>query len=201
MDTEFGRPGEAGRGKARPIGVLVADDEPIVRAAIRRGLIARGFAVWDCADGHEAVTLYRKHASEIDVVLLDVHMPVIDGLAASSELRDIDSTIRLCFMTGDPAESTRSGLVAVGARFIFGKPFSSIGDVAETLARIARDQSNVDEHLNASSTFRDSYRSPKSVPQKRPRFALPYAILRLIQWPVLRQSSPAKSRDVDEEAD
>lgn len=201
IDSDSVDKGKSGRGGDRPIGILLADDEPIIRATIRRGLIRRGFAVWVCADGREAVNLYRKHASEIDVVLLDVHMPHLDGSAASVELRGIDSTIRLCFMTGDSTESTRSRLVGLGARFIFSKPFSSVGDLSDTLARIASDQGDVMAQLETTGDCHDSLKSPKSVPRKPAKLGLPDVILRLIQRPVHQRSSPAKQRDSCQEAD
>ncbi|MGH3210045.1 MAG: response regulator [Trebonia sp.] len=69
----------------RPLRVLVADDQELVRAGFRLILEAAGFAVvGEAADGAEALTLAaREHP---DVVLMDIRMPVMDGLAATRQL-------------------------------------------------------------------------------------------------------------------
>ena len=69
----------------RPLRVLVADDQELVRAGFRLILEAAGFAVvGEAADGAEALALAaREHP---DVVLMDIRMPVMDGLAAARQL-------------------------------------------------------------------------------------------------------------------
>src|SRR5580693_2552957 len=68
-----------------PLRVLVADDQELVRAGFRLILEAAGFAVvGEAADGAEALALAaREHP---DVVLMDIRMPVMDGLAAARQL-------------------------------------------------------------------------------------------------------------------
>ena len=68
-----------------PLRVLVADDQELVRAGFRLILEAAGFTVvGEAADGAEALTLAaREHP---DVVLMDIRMPVMDGLAATRQL-------------------------------------------------------------------------------------------------------------------
>ncbi|WP_033821519.1 response regulator transcription factor [Kitasatospora sp. MBT63] len=68
------------------IRVLVADDEPLIRAGIRLilGSAEDIEVVAEAADGRQALELARTHA--VDVVLLDIQMPVLDGLSALAEL-------------------------------------------------------------------------------------------------------------------
>ncbi|WP_457030114.1 response regulator [Kitasatospora sp. P5_F3] len=68
------------------IRVLVADDEPLIRAGIRMILTSAEDidVVAEAADGQQALELAREHA--VDVVLLDIQMPVLDGLSALAEL-------------------------------------------------------------------------------------------------------------------
>ncbi|GAA2993028.1 response regulator [Actinokineospora diospyrosa] len=69
------------------IRVLLADDEAMVRAGVRAILAADDAidVVAEAADGREAVDLTRAHRP--DVALLDIRMPVMDGLAAAAEIR------------------------------------------------------------------------------------------------------------------
>ncbi|MFD4025612.1 response regulator [Streptomyces sp. NPDC058576] len=67
---------------SRPVRVLVADDEAMVRAGVR-AILARDpqiEVVAEAGDGREAIALTRQHRP--DVVLLDIHMPGLDGLSA-----------------------------------------------------------------------------------------------------------------------
>ncbi|MGW2548531.1 response regulator, partial [Kitasatospora sp. NPDC001574] len=68
------------------IRVLVADDEPLIRAGIRMILSSADDidVVAEASDGRQALELARAH--RVDVVLLDIQMPVMDGLTALAEL-------------------------------------------------------------------------------------------------------------------
>jgi DNA-binding NarL/FixJ family response regulator len=68
------------------IRVLIADDEPLVRAGVRAVLAAGGGVdvVAEAADGREAVELTSRHRP--DVALLDIRMPRLDGIAAAAEI-------------------------------------------------------------------------------------------------------------------
>src|ERR1700748_2311930 len=69
----------------RPLRILVADDQELVRAGFCVILEAAGFTVvGEAADGAEAVTLAARERP--DVVLMDIRMPVMDGLAGTREL-------------------------------------------------------------------------------------------------------------------
>ncbi|MEE1754399.1 response regulator transcription factor [Streptomyces sp. SP18CS02] len=81
------------------IRVVVADDEPLIRAGIRVILTSDpGIeVVAEAANGREAVDRARSHAA--DVVLLDIQMPVLDGLAALPELRRAVPEARVIVLT------------------------------------------------------------------------------------------------------
>ena len=71
--------------RPRPLRVLVADDQELVRAGFRLILEAAGFTVvGEAADGAEALTLAAQERP--DVVMMDIRMPVMDGLAATRQL-------------------------------------------------------------------------------------------------------------------
>jgi CheY-like chemotaxis protein len=103
------------------------DDDPSIRALFTVCLPPQGFAVWRAASGEEALDLYREHSSAIDVVLLDVRMPDLDGPHTLVRLRQYDPEVRCCFMSGDMGDYTEDDLLALGARDVVAKPFSLTG--------------------------------------------------------------------------
>lgn len=128
-------PGAAGQSRAT--GVLVIEDEKLMRRSLEQGLTKRGFVVWAAADGGEGVELYRRFGEQIDVVLSDMKMPVMDGAQTLDALREINPLVRFCFMTGDVRLSTLAGLLKLGALRVFTKPFPSVAEVAEELRDLA----------------------------------------------------------------
>lgn len=82
--------------QSRALGVLVIEDEKLMRRSLEQGLKKRGFAVWAAADGGEGVELYRRFGAQIDVVLSDLNMPVMDGPQTLDSLRQINPLVRFC---------------------------------------------------------------------------------------------------------
>jgi two-component system, OmpR family, response regulator len=121
--------------RRRP-GVLVADDEAGVRAVLHVGLEQQGFCLWLAADGHEALHLYWHHREAIDVVLLDVCMPVLDGPQTLAALRELNPQVRCCFMSRELGRYTERGLRDLGAAAVLPKPFRP-AEVALVLRQLA----------------------------------------------------------------
>src|SRR6266511_1810436 len=76
-----------GKAPARHPGVLVVDDDALLRTLLYEVLRQEGFAVWTAANGFEALTLYDLQRGAIDLVLLDVNMPGRDGPETLAALR------------------------------------------------------------------------------------------------------------------
>src|SRR4029450_8237173 len=109
----------AHRGSAG-IRVLVVDDHPAVRTAVTELLADEDdlTVVGECEDGSqvvEAVTRLRP-----DVVLMDISMPVMNGLAATEALRAVESTPRIVMFRGGGA-AARSDVEAAGAHALVPK--------------------------------------------------------------------------------
>ncbi|WP_354645164.1 response regulator transcription factor [Kitasatospora camelliae] len=101
------------------IRVLVADDEPLIRAGIRMILTSAEDieVVAEAADGREALELARAHP--VDVVLLDIQMPVMDGLTALAELRrTVPGARAIVLTTFGERENVLRAIGAGGAGFL-----------------------------------------------------------------------------------
>jgi two-component system, OmpR family, response regulator len=116
-------------------GVLVVDDEPLVRDVLERGLRDHGFRVWSAGDGREALAVYRQHIGDIAAVVLDVNMPGPDGRQTARALRAVRAGIPCCFLSGDPNEFTHEELALWGPACAIDKPFR-LEDVVACLGRI-----------------------------------------------------------------
>ncbi|MCX5146672.1 response regulator [Streptomyces sp. NPDC058290] len=101
------------------IRVVIADDEPLIRAGIRMILTSAPDieVVAEAANGREAVDLARAHAP--DVMLLDIQMPVMDGLTALGELGRAAPEVRaLILTTFGEKENVLRALGSGGAGFL-----------------------------------------------------------------------------------
>ena len=113
-------------GNLRPPGpprVLVVDDHDTVRQLCMQILLRDGYEVFEATDGQEALELARAKA--IDLVLLDISMPVLDGFGLVSALREDERTqsVPFIFVTGETDPLVKVRAFESGAKGYFEKPF------------------------------------------------------------------------------
>jgi DNA-binding response OmpR family regulator len=84
-DTTENEPKEDINAKKLGIKVLLVEDESFLRKMCSKQLVKEGFTVYEAKDGEEAVTLFKKN--KIDIVLLDIILPSIDGFQVLKEIR------------------------------------------------------------------------------------------------------------------
>jgi two-component system, OmpR family, response regulator len=120
------------------VGVLVVDDEPAILTMLDFAFRYHAFAVRRAGGGEEAVRAYRRHHGTIDVVLLDVQMPGMDGPQTLLALREIEPGVRCVFMSGHLGPYTAEQMLALGAARVLSKPFSSLDAVMRVLREVAR---------------------------------------------------------------
>jgi two-component system, cell cycle sensor histidine kinase and response regulator CckA len=116
--------------------VLVVDDEHMVRIMVQLGLERNGFDVWLARNGREAIDLYRAHAEQIAVVLLDVCMPGLDGLATLTVLRELNPEVVSCLMGSESGACHPEKLLQQGAAYVIPKPFR-LDDLASIIRLLA----------------------------------------------------------------
>ena len=128
--------------------VLLADDHQILRDGIRRGLESAGEDVVGEADnGEEAVALAIE--TRPDIVLMDLSMPVLDGVGAARRIREEvpDSKVVVLTMHDGPA-MTRAALQAGAAAYL--TRGTSFADVLDTLRRVQEGEETLSPRLAAS---------------------------------------------------
>ena len=105
----------------RGLRVLVADDHPVNQLIARRVLEEQGFAVDLAADGERAVEAARAHRP--DAVLMDLHMPGVDGLEATRQLRAEGYRGPIIALSADALAESRDACRDAGMTGFVGKPF------------------------------------------------------------------------------
>ena len=86
--------------------ILVVDDELEIRDMTAAMLSRQGYRVIVANDGSEATTLFNQYRRDIRLVVVDLHMPGIDGLMLTRMLQRISPGVRILLMSGLPPEST-----------------------------------------------------------------------------------------------
>ncbi|MEV6332467.1 response regulator transcription factor [Streptomyces sp. NPDC051909] len=110
--------------------ILVVDDEPAVREALRRSLAFEGYGTEDAVDGLDA--LAKLESYDPDLVVLDVQMPRMDGLTAARRIRASGSTVPILMLTARDTVGDRVTGLDAGADDYLVKPF----ELDELFARI-----------------------------------------------------------------
>ncbi|MFD3997003.1 response regulator transcription factor [Streptomyces sp. NPDC058583] len=113
-----------------PERILIVDDEPAVREALRRSLAFEGYGTQDAVDGLDALGRMESYAP--DLVVLDVQMPRMDGLTAARRIRASGSTVPILMLTARDTVGDRVTGLDAGADDYLVKPF----ELDELFARI-----------------------------------------------------------------
>lgn len=113
---------------------MVVEDTDAVRIVLRMQLIILGYRVLEARNGVEAVELGRRERP--DLILMDIGLPVLDGLEAARLLRDTPETkeIPIVALTAFSEPETRVRALAAGCREFAAKPMA-MKDLGEVIAR------------------------------------------------------------------
>jgi CheY-like chemotaxis protein len=88
--------------------ILLADDEEIVQITIKKILQKLNYSVLTADDGQQALQIYRKMHDQIDLVLLDLSMPIMDGEEVLQEIHKINPAAKVILFSGyDEVEASR----------------------------------------------------------------------------------------------
>lgn len=112
--------------------VLIAEDEASIRDFVVINLKRSGYEVIEASNGEEAIEKFNKFSDQIDIAILDIMMPVIDGLEVCKYFREKSKRIGIIMLTARTQEMDKVNGLMVGADDYVTKPFSP----SELMARV-----------------------------------------------------------------
>jgi DNA-binding response OmpR family regulator len=119
----------------KPASILITDDERNIRMLLRTALEADGYVIAEAANGQEALDAIRRDAP--DVVILDLNMPVLDGMAVLEQLKsaDMNKKTRVVVLTAHGSIPVAVKATRLGAVDFLEKPVTP-DDLRETVRSV-----------------------------------------------------------------
>jgi two-component system, cell cycle response regulator DivK len=128
--------------------ILIVEDNLSSLKLMRDVLVYWGFSIIEARDGEKGVELARSEKP--DLILMDVQMPVLDGLSATKLIRESESTrvIPIICVTSDGMRSSREKVLKAGANDFVAKPIN-IASFVEMIKNYLDEKRTDEKHLNS----------------------------------------------------
>ncbi|MBE6538243.1 MAG: response regulator transcription factor [Ruminococcaceae bacterium] len=117
--------------------ILVCDDERDIVSALKIYLTTEGYGVYSASNGEDALHVLEEHSDEIKLVLLDIMMPVMDGITAMARMRE-KYNIPVILLTAKSEDTDKVLGLNVGADDYVTKPFNPVELLARVRSQIRR---------------------------------------------------------------
>ena len=128
--------------------ILVVDDEIRMRKLIKDFLVAKGYSILEAEDGEKALEVFEENKNKINLVLLDVMMPKLDGWSVLRQIRQ-ESKVPIIMLTARGEEQDELFGFELGVDEYISKPFSPkilVARVEAILKRTAPDSKEVKDY-------------------------------------------------------
>ncbi len=116
--------------------ILVCDDEADIRSALRVYLSGDEYSVFEAENGKEALEIIKKE--EIHLLLMDIMMPVLDGITALAQLREDGNNIPVILLTSKSQDTDKILGLNAGADDYITKPFNPVEVIARIKSQLRR---------------------------------------------------------------
>ncbi len=105
--------------------ILIVDDEAAIRETTKTSLETYNYKVLTASDGIEAIALYAEHRDQIQLVLVDMMMPAMDGLTTIRTLQRINPQIKIVAVSGLGTKEQLTAAADRGVKTFLSKPFTA----------------------------------------------------------------------------
>jgi two-component system cell cycle sensor histidine kinase/response regulator CckA len=122
-------------GKAVPAHILFVDDKKVMCKSVKTILTQAGYKVSICSDGREALDFYSKNWENVDLVILDMIMPEMNGFETFLKMREIHPDVKALLVSGYSREEEIQKAQEEGISGFIQKPFS-LNDISEKIALV-----------------------------------------------------------------
>lgn len=118
--------------------ILIIDDEDIIRTTARLMLEKLGYEIVEAENGKEGLAMYREYSDTIDVVLLDMLMPVMDGTECFHKLQEIDPGVSVIISSGFTRDADLHRMREDGLQGFVRKPYN-LAELSMVVAQVLRE--------------------------------------------------------------
>ncbi|MBI4534642.1 MAG: response regulator, partial [Ignavibacteriae bacterium] len=115
--------------------ILIVDDEEVIRSLAREILESKGYSVLEAADGTQAIEVYSQHGNSIDLIILDMAMPMMSGSDTFARLHQMNKNLRVILSTGYAEDDRARKLMAQGVKAFVQKPYK-VEEFATVVRRV-----------------------------------------------------------------
>jgi PAS domain S-box-containing protein len=115
--------------------VLLVDDEELILEAGRAAIESLGYTVWTASSGKEAFKIYEANTDRIDLIILDMVMPDIDGRQTYERLEGLDPGVKVLLSSGYSLDGEASQMLNAGCAGFLQKPFDIV-ELSKTIREI-----------------------------------------------------------------
>ena len=176
----------------KKIVVLIVDDEARMRKLIKDFLIKENFAILEAENGEEALKVYEENKDKINLILLDVMMPKINGWTVLREIRKENKKIPIIMLTAKSEEQDELLGFELGVDEYISKPFSPKILVARVMAILKRTENRKIDIISLDGIVMDNTARTVTVDGKNVELSLrEYELLEFL----MENKNVALSRD------